>query len=163
MAPADHIVLHRCVKSHLRLYWSLAGQAQQQSLQEQPQQSTNSHPVAPLTIQPDINLDQNTKILTLGQGSASIFGQKYTLPALPFKLPATPALNSLQAIYPRESPALLPRPNAGCLSASFAQASSNELLLVLHAYIRCSPVDPHPLTVLMGFADMECMLLKDAP
>ena len=57
---------------------------------------------APLSIHPDLTLDQNTKILTVGQGQASIFGQKYTLPALPFKLPATPALNSLQTLYPSE-------------------------------------------------------------
>jgi len=56
-----------------------------------------------ITIHPDITLDQDTKILTVGQGQASFFGQKYTLPALPFKLPATPALNSLQTIYPSES------------------------------------------------------------
>ena len=62
---------------------------------------------APLTIHPDFTLDQNTKILTLNQGQASIFGQKYTLPALPFKLPATPALNSLQAIYPSEHSATI--------------------------------------------------------
>ncbi len=61
--------------------------------------------ISAITIHPDLTLDQNTKILTVGQGEASIFGQKYTLPALPFKLPATPALNSLQTIYPSESSA----------------------------------------------------------
>ena len=55
-----------------------------------------------MTIHPDLTLDQNTKVLTLNQGQATIFGQKYTLPALPFKLPATPALNSLQSLYPSE-------------------------------------------------------------
>ena len=61
---------------------------------------------APLVIHPDFTLDQNTKILTLNQGQATIFGQKYTLPALPFQLPATPALNSLQSLYPSRQPAL---------------------------------------------------------
>ena len=89
-----------------------AGQAQPQpqSFQQQPQGAAEQKPaaggdLAPLTIHPDITLDQNTKILTVGQGQASIFGQKYTLPALPFKLPATPALNSLQSLYPSEPPA----------------------------------------------------------
>ena len=59
---------------------------------------------APVVLHPDFTLDQNSKILTLNQGQATIFGQKYTLPALPFKLPATPALNSLQSLYPSEHP-----------------------------------------------------------
>ncbi len=84
-----------------------AGQAQPQSFQQQPQQQQpqgeKPTTISPLTIHPDLTLDQNTKILTVGQGEASIFGQKYTLPALPFKLPATPALNSLQSLYPSES------------------------------------------------------------
>ena len=83
-----------------------AGQAQPQSFQQQPQQQQpqgeKPMTISPLTIHPDLTLDQNTKILTVGQGEASIFGQKYTLPALPFKLPATPALNSLQSLYPSE-------------------------------------------------------------
>ena len=58
---------------------------------------------APVVLHPDFTLDQNSKILTLNQGQATIFGQKYTLPALPFKLPATPALNSLQSLYPSET------------------------------------------------------------
>ena len=58
---------------------------------------------APVVLHPDFTLDQNSKILTLNQGQATIFGQKYTLPALPFKLPATPALNSLQSLYPSKS------------------------------------------------------------
>ena len=62
---------------------------------------------APVVLHPDFTLDQNSKILTLNQGQATIFGQKYTLPALPFKLPATPALNSLQSLYPSKS---CPRP-----------------------------------------------------
>jgi len=49
-----------------------------------------------ITIHPDITLDQDTKILTVGQGQASFFGQKYTLPALPFKLPSTPCRPSTQ-------------------------------------------------------------------
>ena len=57
---------------------------------------------APVVLHPDFTLDQNSKVLTLNQGQATIFGQKYTLPALPFKLPATPALNSLQSLYPSE-------------------------------------------------------------
>ena len=79
----------------------LAGQAQPQSFQQQ-QPAAGQKTVAPLTIHPDLTLDQNTKILTLNQGQATIFGQTYTLPALPFKLPATPALNSLQTLYPSE-------------------------------------------------------------
>ena len=81
----------------------LAGQAQPQSFQQQPQQQQQAAPQtqgSAVTIHPDLTLDQNTKVLTLNQGQATIFGQKYTLPALPFKLPATPALNSLQSLYP---------------------------------------------------------------
>ena len=92
----------------LKRLWGHAGQAQPQSFQVQQQQQMQGEKpttVAPLTIHPDLTLDQNTKILTVGQGEASIFGQKYTLPALPFKLPATPALNSLQSLYPSEHPA----------------------------------------------------------
>ncbi len=81
-----------------------AGQAQPQSFQQQPQQQQQAAPASQqgsaVTIHPDLTLDQNSKVLTLNQGSATIFGQKYTLPALPFKLPATPALNSLQTLYP---------------------------------------------------------------
>ena len=81
-----------------------AGQPSLQSFQAQRQasdgQKMSEKTVAPLTVHPDIYLDQTTKILTLGQGEADIFGQKYILPALPFKLPATPALNSLQSLYP---------------------------------------------------------------
>ena len=80
-----------------------AGQAQPQSFQQQPQQQQQAAPQtqgSAVTIHPDLTLDQNTKVLTLNQGQATIFGQKYTLPALPFKLPATPALNSLQSLYP---------------------------------------------------------------
>ncbi len=92
----------------LRLF---AGQTQPQSFQQHSGQSPADQRQAAavqssaITIHPDITLDQDTKILTVGQGQASFFGQKYTLPALPFKLPATPALNSLQTIYPSESSA----------------------------------------------------------
>ena len=90
-----------------------AGQAQPQpqSFLQQPAnglQSTNSKPIAPLIVHPNIYLDQTTKVLTLGQGEADILGQKYVLPALPFKLPATPAINSLQSLYPSKPLRRLP-------------------------------------------------------
>ena len=80
---------------------AVAGQGQVQDFHKQPSsEQQKALQSAPVVLHPDFTLDQNSKILTLNQGQATIFGQKYTLPALPFKLPATPALNSLQSLYP---------------------------------------------------------------
>jgi len=103
-----HLTVLQCSDN---VWGAVAGQTQPQSFQQHSGQTPADQRQAAavqssaITIHPDITLDQDTKILTVGQGQASFFGQKYTLPALPFKLPATPALNSLQTIYPSESSA----------------------------------------------------------
>jgi len=105
----QHFMWHLTVLQCSDNVWgAVAGQTQPQSFQQHSGQTPADQRQAAavqssaITIHPDITLDQDTKILTVGQGQASFFGQKYTLPALPFKLPATPALNSLQTIYPSE-------------------------------------------------------------
>ena len=105
-----HLTVLQCSDN---VWGAVAGQTQPQSFQQHSGQTPADQRQAAavqssaITIHPDITLDQDTKILTVGQGQASFFGQKYTLPALPFKLPATPALNSLQSLYPSEPPAPL--------------------------------------------------------
>ncbi len=87
--------------------------------------------MAPLVIHPDIYLDQTTKILTLGKGEADILGQKYILPALPFKLPATPALNSLQSLYPREPSSSVLATFQACSPPLSALSRGSMVLLLL--------------------------------
>ena len=77
------------------------GQPQPQTWQQQlPQPQPFKSQIA---ISPDLTINQNDKSLRVNGGSVDVFGQKIALPALPWALPANPALNSLQAIYPGES------------------------------------------------------------
>ena len=97
-------ILHWECKGLRESCGTVTGQGQVQDFHKDPSALQKKElQSAPVVLHPDFTLDQNSKILTLNQGQATIFGQKYTLPALPFKLPATPALNSLQSLYPSES------------------------------------------------------------
>ena len=53
-----------------------------------------------INISPDLTINQNDKSLRVNGGTVSLFGTKIALPALPFALPADPALNTIQQVYP---------------------------------------------------------------
>ena len=87
-----------------------------------------------INVTPDLLIDQNTKSLKVEGGSVDLFGQEIKLPALPFELPANPALNSLQAIYPGALPAAATAVPARKVSvrASGVQAPVSLHALLLH-------------------------------
>ena len=84
----------------------VAHAGQPQSFQQQ--QPAQPGPIKPfkseINISPDLVINQNDKSLRVNGGTVSLFGTKIALPALPFALPATPALNTIQQIYPGERP-----------------------------------------------------------
>ena len=123
-------------------------QPQAQSLQQQPQQPGQPKPfTSQVVVTPDLIIDQNDKSLKVTGGTIDAFGQQIKLPALPFELPANPALNSLQAIYPGACSYIkLPAGHANAMRISLLALRIAALLRVLCQISTLSVLRMHDLT-----------------